>query len=153
MTLVPEIYLLKGFALLNFGQTVPEALALFGEPEESQTLEDNILNTSTFVIHYWSKGFSLFFDDKNKKIFNSVEADNKDCLLFKQKIFSLDEKKLVGLMKENGYKLSETETHEWGEKRLSFDEAGLDCYFENGKLTSVNFGILGFDSNFTYFPN
>ncbi len=149
-----EIALLKGFGPLFFGQTAEEAIALFGQPEETQTLSDDILNTSTYVMHYWGRGFSLFFDTQHNKTFNDVEVDNKEVLLFKQKVFTLNEKQLIDLLAQNGYKLSETENQEWGEKRLSFDEAGLDCYFENGKLSSINFGILNLnDESFRYFPN
>lgn len=148
-----EIHLLKGFCALKFGDSVARAEALFGMPEESQTLDDSILETSSFVMHYWDYGFSLFFDNHKNKAFSSVEADNPDTLLFGQKISSIKEPTLIELMAANGYKLSETEKHEWGEKRLSFDEAGLDCYFENGKLISVNFGILTPNEGFAYFPN
>jgi len=149
-----EIALLKGFGPLFFGQTTEEAIALFGEPEEVQTLSDEILNSSTYVMHYWGRGFSLFFDLQANKTFNCVEVDNKEVMLFKQKVFILPEKELISLMDKNGYTLSETENQEWGEKRLSFDDAGLDCYYENGKLSSINFGVLNIgDDNFRYFPN
>ena len=35
--------------------------------------------------------------------------------------------------------LYETEQHDWGEKRLSFDEAHIDFYFEKNKLISINY--------------
>ena len=148
-----EIHLLKGFGEFNFGQTAEEAFKLFGEPEETQTLEDDILKTSSYVMHYWSFGVSLFFDNNKNKTFTSIEIDNQGTVLFGQKIFTINEKALIELMKQNGQTLSETEQHTWGEKRLSFDEAGLDCYFENNKLSSINFGILNPGDNFSYFPN
>lgn len=148
-----EIQLLKGFGTYQFGQTAAEALKLLGEPEETQTLEDDILKTSSYVMHYWSLGISLFFDNLRNKTFTSAEVDNPDTLLFGQKIFALNEKQLTELMKQNGHKLSETEQHTWGEKRLSFDEVCLDCYFENNRLCSVNFGLLNGPETFNYFPN
>lgn len=152
MNFSPEIRLLKGFGPLHFGQFPVDAIAFLGEPEETQTLEDEILETSSYVLHYWSKGISLFFDNFNNKIFNCVEVDNEDTLLFGQKIFQMKEKEIIELMKQNGFKLHESENHEWGEKRVSFDEAGLDCYFENHKLVSVNFGVINSGSIY-YFPN
>jgi hypothetical protein len=153
MNLTPEIRLLKGFSTLNFGQSTADALARFGEPEETQTLKDDILETSSYVMHYWSKGFSLFFDNLNNIVFNCVEVDNAETLLFGQKLFQLNEKGLTDLMVAHGFELSENEKHDWGEKRLSFDDAGLDCYFENNRLVSVNFGVLNSGNNFYYFPN
>jgi hypothetical protein len=152
MLIIPEIKLLKGFCNVNFGETIEGVKKVFGEPEEIQALEDEILNTSSTVYHYWDLGFSLFFDNSRNKTFCSVELDNRDALLFNTPLFTLREKELVELMKQNGYGLSDTEVHEWGEKRVSFDSAGLDCYFENNKLVSANFGIIEGD-NFYFFPN
>jgi hypothetical protein len=153
MTFSFEIHLLKGFGAFNFGQTADEALKLFGQPEETQTLEDDILKTSSYVMHYWTLGISLFFDNLKNKTFTSVEVDNLGTLLFGEKIFELNEKEFSDLMKQNGYKLSETEQHTWGEKRLSFDDVCLDCYFENSRLSSINFGVLNSPDPFNYFPN
>jgi hypothetical protein len=149
----PQIRLLKGFCTLNFGSSRTDAESLFGPPEEIQNLTDNILNNNSLVYHYWDQGYSLFFDSNKNQSFCSVEIDNKNCLLFDTKLFSLKEKEIILLMQQNGFNLTDTEQHNWGEKRISFDEAGLDCYFENNKLMSVNFGLLETDSNFYYFPN
>ena len=153
MSFTPEIHLLKGFCNLNFGQKPSDAEALFGPPEETQSLKDDILDTSSFVLHYWSRGFSLFFDVNKINTLNIVEVDNPETLLFGKKVFSLKESELVELLKINGYKLSDTERHEWGEKRLSFDEACLDCYYENGKLSTLSFSMIDSSENFRYFPN
>lgn len=148
-----QINLLKGFSNFNFGQTVSEAELFFGKAEEIQVLDDDILETSCTVLHYWERGFSLFFDNKNFKKFSSVEVDNETTLLFNEKIFSLKEQQVIDLMKKNNFTLSDSEHQEWGEKRLSFDEAGLDCYFENGKLSSINFGVIEEPSTFNFLPN
>jgi len=153
MNFIPQINLLKGFCTLNFGVTIVDVELVFGKPEEIQILDDPILETSCTVYHYWDSGFSLFFDNKNAMKFGSVEVDNADTELFSQKIFSMKESQLVDLMKQNNYPLSDSEMQEWGEKRLSFDDAGLDCYFENGKLVSANFGVIDESSDFEFLPN
>ena len=153
MNLIPEIKILKGFGELFFWSQITEAEKMFGKPDEIQILDDTILETSCTVYHYWSLGFSLFFDNKNDKKFSSVEVDNENALLFNSKVFSFSEQDLINLMKHNGFNLSDTEKQDWGEKRVSFDDAGLDCYFENGKLVSLNFGVIDETSNFTFLPN
>jgi hypothetical protein len=153
MSFVPEIKLLKGFCSVSFGESTEKIRKVFGEPEEIQQLNDEVLNTSSLVYHYWDQGFSLFFDSLKSTVFCNAEIDNKDTILFGEKIFLMKEKEMTELLKKNGFKLSDTEVHEWGEKRLSFDEAGLDCYFENNKLTSVNFGLLEKGDNIYFFPN
>ncbi|WP_317899399.1 hypothetical protein [Aurantibacillus circumpalustris] len=149
----PQIILLKSFCTLPFGSNKDTAVEVFGQPEEIQNLTDDILNNNSLVYHYWNEGYSLFFNTNTDQSFCSVEIDNKDTLLFDIRIFSLKEKEIIELMKEHGYGLSDSEVHKWGEKRISFDEAGLDCYFENNKLVSVNFGLLERENNFFYFPN
>jgi hypothetical protein len=153
MAVTPEIHLLKGFCTLKFGQKPGDAEALFGAPEETQMLKDDILNTASYVLHYWDLGFSLFFDSNKNNSLNIVEVDNKETILFGQAIFGLKESELTELLKSKGFVLSDTEKHEWGEKRLSFDDAGLDCYFENGKLTTLSFSASETAENFQYFPN
>jgi hypothetical protein len=149
----PEIKLLKGFCALSFGTSKEDAVLVFGEPEEIQNLTDDILNNNSLVYHYWNEGYSLFFDTNKTQAFCSVEIDNKETLLFDIRLFALKEKEVIELMKQNGYQVSDSEIHKWGEKRVSFESAGLDCYFENNKLVSVNFGVLETDNNFYYFPN
>jgi hypothetical protein len=149
----PEIKLLKGFCSVLFGNTASQIKDYFGEPDEIEHLQDEILETACDVYHYWDMGFSLFFDKHKNNVFTSVEVDNEATTLFQQAVFQLKEKELIELMVSNGFALSETEQHPWGERRLSFDEAGLDCYFEKGKLVSINFGILPDDTGIYYHAN
>lgn len=72
---------------------------------------------------------------------------------FQKKIFDLSEQELIELMKQHQFTLSDSEIQEWGEKRLSFDEAGLDCYFERQRLSSINFGVVDEFNNFEFLPN
>jgi hypothetical protein len=153
MEIVLEIKLLKGIGELMFFSTVDEAEKIFGKPEEIQVLDDSILETSCTVYHYWAFGVSLFFDNKNAKKLSSIEVDNEEVVLFNSKIFELNEVQLIELMKANKFRLTDTENQDWGEKRVSFDQAGLDCYFENGKLISLNFGVIDKTINYEFLPN
>ena len=153
MSSIVEIKPLSGFCSLTFGLFPTDAEKVFGKPEETQTLTDDIFDTESFVMHYWEQGFSLFFDNLNQQKFSSVEVDNEETMMFGVKIFDLNEKEIIELMGLNHHSLSDSEMHDWGEKRLSFDSAGVDFYFENNHLRSVNFGIVEDTSGFRYFPN
>ncbi len=133
------IHILKGFCGLYFGDNPTQAVKQFGEPDEKEELTDELLNEKSTVYHYWKTGFSLFFKDDENKGLHCVEVDNKEAVVLGEKIFLLKEEEIKALFKKNAYPLTETEQHAWGEKRLSFDEAFADLYFENGKLTSINF--------------
>lgn len=124
---------------LTFGTSIKDAEAIFGEPEDMDVLDELELNKST-VYHYWENGFSLFFDEQRERSFCCVEIDNKNAVLWEKQIFSLTEKQVVTLFKSKGYDEYENEMHEWGEKRLSFEKANMDFYFEKNKLVSINYG-------------
>ena len=152
MEIIPEIHLNKGYSGFPFGASSESAVLHFGPPEETQELNDELLDNAV-VYHYWSKGFSLFFDPQRNMVFTSVETDNADTRLFNVHLFQLREKELVALLQQNGFKMTDSETHEWGEKRVSFDGAGLDCYFENHRLISVNFSRTETPLPLPYSPN
>ena len=149
LALIPIV----GINDLKFGCTPAEVTKCFGEPEEIEELNDDLLNDNALVYHYWDIGLSIFFSIRENKIFSSLEIDNKDAILFGKRIFDLNEKEIIALFKENNFKLSESENHEWGEKRLSFDDINVDLYFANNKLSSINYGTLQDNSSFYYFPN
>lgn len=153
MNFLPEIKPLVGFNGLDFWLFPKDAEAIFGPPEETQTLADDIFDTESYVMHYWDQGFSLFFDNLKEQRFSSVEVDNHETMLFGAMVFKLKEQEITDLMKKEGHALSDSETHDWGEKRLSFDTAGIDFYFENHKLQSINFGVIEDAGGFQYFPN
>ena len=133
-----EIKPCVGFSALLFGASMADAEKVFGKAEEVQLIE-GIEDFQTTVWHYWENGFTLFFCEKSNQLFNCVEIDNSKAQLWGQKIFDLKEKQIIELFKSKGIILFETEVHEWGEKRLSFDEVNIDFYFEKNKLKSLNY--------------
>ncbi|HEY0030795.1 MAG TPA: hypothetical protein VGC65_08565 [Bacteroidia bacterium] len=139
MSLLLEIKPAIGLSNLPFGASMPEAERMFGKAEEAELLDD-IEEYQSTVWHYWENGFSLFFDESEQQVFCCVEIDNSNVLLWGQKIFDLNEKQIIELFNGKGIKEFETELHEWGERRLSFDEANIDFYFEKNKLSSINYG-------------
>jgi hypothetical protein len=139
MGLALEIKPVVGLCALPFGATMKEAEELFGKAEETELLDD-IEEYQSTVWHYWDKGFSLFFDEGDKQLFCCVEIDNKDVTLWGKRIFEMDEQQITELFRTRGITEFETEVHEWGEKRLSFDQANIDFYFEKNKLCSINYG-------------
>ena len=150
-----EIKPMEGINSLLFGKTKQDAEIIFGKPEEIETIESGVAEYKTRVWHYWTKGFSLFFDENVDFKFTCAEIDNKSAMLWDAEIFILSEKNIIELFKSKGYKELDSEVHEWGEKRVSFDDALVDLYFENNKLISVNYGILSdsTDNKMIIFPN
>jgi hypothetical protein len=136
-----EARLKQGFGPADFGCSQSECLKQFGTPDEKETLE-GITGADSEVWHYWEKGFSLFFDPAFESKFCSVEIDQSFPLtLFGKTIFGTKEQELTTLLKEKGYLVSDSEQHEWGERRVTFDDIFADFYFEKGVLVSVNYSV------------
>ena len=141
-----------GFCTLLFGASMADAEKAFGKPKDIQLIDD-IAEFKTTVWHYWENGFTLFFDEQNNQLFNCVEIDNADALLWGHRLFDLKEKQIIELFKNQGFIQFDTEHHDWGEKRLSFDALNIDFYFEKNKLISLNYGKLNLDSKLLILPN
>jgi hypothetical protein len=132
----------QGLCRLRFGASRTDARKYFGEPESIEHIDD-IEEYKSIVWHYWEKGFSLFFDDSRQNTFSCVELDDARTILWNQEVFKLGERQIIKLFKDHGFVALDTEEHEWGEKRVSFDDAMVDLYFEGEVLTSVNCCIPG----------
>ena len=135
----PEIQLLSGFATLPFGADPAQANAVFGYPDEETVLEDEVFNRPKLLWHYRIPGLSLFFDLSQEKQFCSAECKHPNTLLYGEIVMGMNEKALLDLLKKHNYTLSEREVLPWGETCLNFDEAGLECYFENKKVNALTF--------------
>ena len=142
----------EGFGKLRFGASMDDVEKSLGKAEDIEKLEE-VEDYKNIIWHYWSRGYSLFFDVMRKQTFTCVEIDNHDAILWGEKIFEMNEKEIIVLFKSKGYSQLDTEKHEWGEKRLSFDDALIDFYFEDGILVSVNYGVFGEDKKIIIFPN
>ncbi|HTL80873.1 MAG TPA: hypothetical protein VL651_04175 [Bacteroidia bacterium] len=139
---VYDAALLKHFGGVPFGATSEDVAKAFGTPDEIENLDSGD-GTAAPVWHYWSKGFSLFFDSENGTRLCCVEADNSVILeMLGKKIFHLNENEVKELMHDSGYRELDEENHEWGEKRVTFDDANVDYYFEKGIMVSINFGVM-----------
>ncbi len=137
-----EINLHKGLSTMRFGATFEEAVALLGEPSEVESLENEVNGQlETLLCFYNDSGLTLFFEGGATRTLSCVETDNHNMTLFGRRIFEMTEDEVIALMQANGYSELFIEMEAWGEKRVSFDDALIDFYFENGKLVTVNWGI------------
>ncbi len=135
---IPEIIINQGLKELHFGIPIEDVVALLGQADEVEDLSiDN--EESTTVLHYYENNLTLFFEEVNP-VLSCVEVSHPETLLFGEKIFHMTEKQLVALMTKNNYFKENIELEAWGEKRISFDDAIIDFYFEKGKLNSIVFG-------------
>jgi hypothetical protein len=133
-----EIHPKLGTDNLKFGTQIEKVLELVGTPDETTNLDND--DVTTVVCNYWDKGYSLFFEGDDNPVFTCADIDNHNITLFGKKIFELKKKDIVTLMGANGFANPETEEEVWGETRLSYPDAVIDFYFEEGELNSVSWG-------------
>lgn len=130
----------EGIGEFRFGTDINTITKVLGEPDETEILNDEEFETK--IISYWEKGLTFFFEGENHTIFTCVEADNEELSLFGQSVIGSDLNTIVNLMEKNGYKETEIEEEEWGEKRLTYEDLALDFYFEEEELVSISWAIL-----------
>jgi hypothetical protein len=138
-----EILLLDGLDDLKFGDLPDNVEKLLGKPTEIENMGDEAdEDLDTILWNYDKEGLSVFFEGKNNHVLSCFETDNRDVTLFGKKLFEMTEEEITKLMNSEGLTQIDSEVEEWGEKRVSFDEALIDFYFQDGKLVTVNWGVF-----------
>lgn len=129
-----------GLGDLLFGE-IPENLTkILGQPESVEDIKtDDDLKTT--ILSFPEKGLTVFLEGLVEPIVSNFDVDNKTATLFGVRIFEKSEAEAKQVMLDNGYSLFEEDEEEWGERRLSCEDALMDFYFIDGKLQAVNFGV------------
>lgn len=140
-----EIKPKQGLGEINFGESPEKVFEYLGKPNEDESFDDEEMG-HTLVYHFWDKSVSAFFDDGEKPELSNLETDNPDAMLFGKHVFAMKEADIIQLMKDNGYTQVDSEVMEdeefEKEKRVSFDDAIMDFYFEEEMLTAVSWGVF-----------
>ncbi len=139
--LVPEIKPKEGFGDLKFGEISEHVIEILGEPEEFENFEDDD-EFNTTILNYWEIGLSVFFEGTEKSVVSCFETDIPESTLYGKKVFEMDEKSVIALMKEKGFEVEEIEEDPSGERRISYDDALIDFFFHDDELIAVNWGVL-----------
>ncbi|MFC2107710.1 hypothetical protein ACFLRY_05195, partial [Bacteroidota bacterium] len=90
----------------------------------------------------WEKGIAIFMEGVEKSVLACFETVNEACTLYGEKVFEMDEKAITDLMSTKGFEIAETEMEEDNIKRVSYDDAMTDFFFDGKELAAVNWGVL-----------
>lgn len=132
-----DIHIKQGIGDIKFQMPIDDVIAILGETPEVETI-DNAVDETTTVLRY-TNGMTFFFEGDNQNL-TCIDISNPDITLFGKKIFDLSEKEIVNLMVENKYFEQDVDNEDWGERRVTFNEANIDFYFEDEELQSVIIG-------------
>ncbi len=144
-----EIKIRQGYGALRFGSTIDLAVNILGSPDQIEELE-GLDDDVSMAYMYDENHLVAFFEGIDNKVLTILETRDPDSRLFGQSVFKMNEIEIHRLMKDKGFQELETEILTWGGKRMTFEDANVDFYFENDKLASVNWGMMldeGFTSN------
>ena len=133
---------LKGFGEIPFGMTLDETVKLLNMPDFYEELGDmeETGNRSIFY-EYEEIQTNIYFEGITKSVVACFETENEKATLYGEKVFKLNKKTIINLMKEHGFKELEEETED-EELRVSFEDALIDFFFEDDKLVAVSWGVL-----------
>ncbi len=135
-----EIKPKEGLGNILFGE-IPENLTkIMGQPESVEDVRtDDDLKTT--ILSFPNQGVTVFLEGLIEPIVSNFDVDNKNATLFGVDVFEKTEDGIKKLLQENGYSQFEEDEEEWGERRLSCEDALMDFYFIDGKLQAVNWGV------------
>lgn len=133
-----SINIKKGLGDITFGMPVEDVVALLGEAEEVESME-NAADEPTTILHYNDGLLTLFFEGENP-VLQCIDISDDDATLFGENVFDLSEKEIVQLMVKNKYFEQDVDEEAWGERRISFGEGNIDFFLENDELLAVVFG-------------
>lgn len=139
-----EIKLREGIAGLPFKSSTEPVRAMFGEPGETEELDNQCDGSlESIVWNYEEIGMNFFFDATTiEPVLSTIESDNIETELFGKKVFKLNKSDIINLMKSEGFEEFEEEDETWGEHRLTFDDAQIDFYFVDADLTLVSWSCF-----------
>ena len=139
LTIKPEI----GLGNILFGMHIDQVIEMIGQASYQEDIEDEDCFNS-IMLAYDELNINLFFEGNGaSSILGDIEIENPKTILFNTKIFNLNQEQIINLMTTHGYDNSDTNfDEELKESCLSFEDAMIDFYFDNGKLTSINYGVL-----------
>ena len=136
-----EIKPLQGVNDVEFGISVSELVAQLGEPDQIEDLTEDGDNQNIEMLNYEKAKISFFCEGIDELILNSCDTENVNATIFGEMIFKMKEKEIVDLFAKHDFDDLETENEEWGETRISFNDALVDLYFIENQLISITWGI------------
>ena len=133
---------LKGYGEIPFGMTLDDAVKLLNMPDFYEELND-MEETGNRSIFYEFDGIqtNIYFEGITKSVVACFETENENATLYGKKVLELKKDEVIQLMKAQGFKELEEETED-GELRVSFEDALIDFFFEDDKMTAVSWGVL-----------
>ncbi len=129
-----------GVGELKFGLSRDEVKAILGSPED-ETLFDEPEIGKTVAWNYWRKGISVYFEEEDDYRLGCMEVEGGELFVWDENVYGYSREKVMELASKHG--ISDfTEEKDDHSECLSMDSAGLNFFFEEDEVISVQAGVL-----------
>jgi len=154
---VKDIKIGHGLGYITFGDSKEKIKHLLGEPNEVDTFnasgeEDGYL---TEAWHYDEQEFSLSFDEEDNWKLTTISISSPDCQFNGVNLIdkSIDEVLEILQGEDLGdNELDDLSDENIDQKLISFLAASLNLWFENSKLSEIQWGVLWSDEDTPRWP-
>lgn len=153
-----EIKLGYGLDNIKFGLTRDELKALKGEPTEKDLYnasgEEDGYMTETW--HYDDEEFSVSFDEEDNWRLTTISISSDEAQLFGKKIVGLDTETVINHLEQQD--LGENELEDLSDESIKqqlvcYIASSLNLWFENNKLSEIQWGVFWADEDTPEWPN
>ncbi|MGQ1783569.1 MULTISPECIES: outer membrane protein assembly factor BamE domain-containing protein [unclassified Saccharicrinis] len=150
-----DILIGKGFDEIRFGMTRQQVKEILGEPDEidayssSEEADDN-----TEAYHYDELELSVSFDEMDDWRLGSIAVSSPDAVLEGLKLVGITDDDLLAKLSAidlGDYDREDVSSPESPDHEVvTFYEASINFWIENGAVTEIQFGPLWDDDNEAY---
>ena len=142
-----EIKIGEGLGDIKFGMSREQVRAALGEPDDMDQFDDSELDDDASESwHYDELELSLSFDEDSDWKLVTVAVSSPDYTFHNKNLIGLSAEALMAELEP--LQLGEYETDDWSSeeipdhKLISFPDAQLNFWLENGELTEIQWGPL-----------
>ncbi|MBL4669066.1 MAG: hypothetical protein JKY30_07360 [Flavobacteriales bacterium] len=154
---VKNIKIGAGLGDIIFGSSKEKIKYLLGEPNEIDTYnasgeEDGYL---TEAWHYDEHEFSVSFDQEDNWKLTTISISSPDCLFNDTQLIGKEINQVLELLENEDLgdnELDDLSDENIDQKLISFLPASLNLWFENGKLSEIQWGVLWSDEDTPRWP-
>ena len=154
---ITDINIGKGLGDIQFGYTKDKLRQLLGEPDEIDTYnspedEDEFL-TETW--HYDDDEFSVSFDEEDNWKLTTFSISSPSCKLNGHQLIGMELDDVINLLEDANLgdnELEDLSDDTLEQKLLCYLSSSLNLWFEDDKLSEIQWGVLWSDEDTPIWP-
>ena len=155
---ITDVKIGQGLGDIQFGCTKERLKHLIGEPDEIDTYnatgeEDGYLTESW---HYDEHEFSVSFDEEDNWRLTTISISSPECKYNNTPLVGKSMDEVLQILENEDLgenELDDLSDENTDQKLISFLLAGLNLWFEDGKLSEIQWGVLWSDEDTPSWPD